>query len=823
MSRAVSRIILPLLFILFAFTFNAFGAPPGASHREKMGAVLGMATDALGAPVARARITLLSGGKTWGQTASGPRGEFQILNVAPGPYRLRAEAPGFTPYNSPQFEVSAGTTSSIPVMLSVGLVREQTVVSATGWALPASQVGAPVNVISHSELAALNKLDVLDALRLLPGVNVAQEGERGAVTSVYIRGGNADFNKVLIDGIPVNEIGGIFDFSTLAAGSVDEIEVFQGPNSILYGSDSLAGVIQATTRHGSTPVPRITYSVDGGNFGSLRQEVSIGGIGGGFLRRFDYFSDFMRYDTRNSLPNSSFHNATYAGNFGWEPSERSSLRFTVHHDAIGLGSPNALAVYGIPDRSFQRQQDTYLGFTAQDQTTSRWNNLLRLTSSELHYNFTTPSPAGIPLEGNYLGLPVSFCGANGYCASGQAILNFGGVYPSLYQAPSTVRSLRAQTNYSFLPQLSLTGGFVYTHESGFTESTGAARQNAVRNNYDSYFEARSSLAGRAFASAGVGFEQNAVFGFAATPRVSLAYYIRRPSSASLWGRTKARFNFGEGIQEPSIFDVGSSLYSVLSGLVTGPDLIRQYQVSPIGAERSRDFDLGVEQGLWNERARVDLSLFRERFYDLIDFVPASALPLLGVPGAVAAAIPFGADVNSDSYRSQGVEAGLDLRLVRNVTFKASATYLDAVVTRSFSSDALSPSFNPSYPLIPIGVFAPLVGARPFRRPPYSGNVVLTYARRRFGVSLNGAFVSRSDDSTTLTDLNFGNTLILPNRNLLSGYQLLDFSGWLDVHPGITLFTTASNLLSEHYQAAFGYPALPFTFRAGVRFTLGGKR
>lgn len=820
MSRAVFRVTLPVFLILFAFAFNAAGAPPGAA---KTGAVRGEVSDSLGAPVPGARVTLLSGGKTWGQTAAGPHGEFQWINIPPGQYRLSAGAPGFTPYSSASFEVRAGTTASIPVTLSVGLVREHTVVSATGWAVPASQVGAQVGVISHSELAALNKLDALDALRLLPGVNVAQEGERGAVTSVYIRGGNADFNKVLVDGIPVNEIGGVFDFSTLAASGVDEIEVFQGPNSILYGSDSLAGVVQITTRHGSTPVPQITYSVDGGNFGSLRQEASIGGIGGGFLRRFDYFSDFMRYDTGNSLPNSSFHNATYDGNFGWEPSGRSSLRFTVHHDALGLGSPNALAVYGIADTSFQRQQDTYLGLTAQDQTTSRWSNLLRLTSSELHYNFTTPSPAGIPFEGNYLGLPVSFCGANGTCASGQAILNFGGVYPNLYQAPSTVRSLRAQTNYSFLPQLSLTGGFVYTHESGFTESTGSSRENGIRDNYDSYVEARSSFAGRAFASAGVGFEQNAVFGFAATPRVSLAYYLRRPTSASIWGRTKVRFNFGEGIQEPSIFDVGSSLYSVLSGLSAGPGLIHQYQVSPIGAERSRDYDVGIEQGLWNERARVDLSLFRERFYDLIDFVPATALPTLGVPGPVAAAIPFGADVNSDSYRSQGVEAGLDLRLVRNVTFKASATYLDATVTRSFSSDALSPSFNPAYPSVPIGVFAPLVGARPFRRPPYSGNIVLTYARRRFGVNLNGYFVSRSDDSTTLTDLNFGNTLILPNHNLLAGYQLLDFSGWLDVRHGVKLFTTASNLLSEHYQAAFGYPALPFTFRAGVRFTLGGRR
>ncbi|MGH9344869.1 MAG: TonB-dependent receptor, partial [Terriglobia bacterium] len=718
MHRSISRSALSWA-LIFTLLLIASSATADASAKPRAGAaVRGVVTDPLGAPVAHAKVTLLSKGKPAANTETGPTGEYSFNLLAPGRYRIRVEAAGFASFQSASTDVRSGAATAIPVELNVGPLHVQAVVSATGWAVPASQVGAPVSVIDHSDLTALNKLDVLDALRLVPGVNVVQEGERGGVASVFVRGGNADFNKVLIDGIPANEIGGVYDFSNLATSGVDEIEVFQGPNSILYGSDALASVIQVTTRHGTTPVPKFTYSVDGGNFGTLRQEASIGGT----LGRVDYFSDFMRFDTRNSLPNSSFHNATYAGNFGWEPTQQTSLRFTVHHDATGLGSPSALAVYGIPDNSFQRQQDTYLGFTAQNQTTPRWHNQVRLTSSSIHYSFDTPAPAGIPFEGNYLGLPVSFCGANGYCASGQAILNYGGIYPSLYESPTVVRSLRAQTNYDFTPQLSLTGGFEYTHESGFTQSSGSARTNDTRDNYDSFVEARGSLGKRAFANAGVGFEQNTIFGFAATPRVSLAYYLRRPASASLWGRTKVRFNFGEGIQEPSIYDQGSSLYTILSGLAAGPALIQQYHVSPIGAERSRDFDLGVEQGLWNERALLSMTVFRERFYNLIDFVPDSALPQLGVPGAVVAAIPFGAEINSDSYRSQGAEADFQMSLFRSLSLKAGYTYLDDVVTQSFSSDALSPSFNPAYPGIPIGIFAPLVGARPFRRPPHSGSL-----------------------------------------------------------------------------------------------------
>ncbi|MGH9451895.1 MAG: TonB-dependent receptor [Terriglobia bacterium] len=803
----------------FIFSLLIISSLTLPSNAASGGTLRGRVTDPLGAAVANAKVTLLRRGKPVDHTRANGSGEFSFTSLPPGSYRVQAEAPGFNPVESARAYVAQGASTRLAVMLQVGPLEQQTVVSATGQATPQSQTGAPVSVIGPHELKALNKLDVLDALRLVPGVAVVQVGQRGGVASVFVRGGNDDFNKIIIDGIPANEIGGQFDFANLATSGVDEVEVFKGPNSILYGSDALAGVISVTTKHGSTTTPRFTYSVDGGNFNTLRQEVSVGGV----FKRFDYFSDFMRFDTQNSLPNSSFHNGTYSGNFGWEPTQRSSVRFTAHHDATGLGSPNALAVYGIPDDSFQHEQDTYLGLTAQDQTTTRWHNLVRLTSTGNHYFFDTPAPAGIPFEGNYVGLPVTFCGANGTCASGQAILDYGGVYPSLYNSRTVVRSVRAETDYDFAPELSLAGAFQYTHESGFTQASSSSRTNDTRSNYDAFLEARGSYGQRAFATAGAGFEDNAIFGFAVTPRVSAAYYLRRPDSSSAWGHTKLNVNFGEGVMEPSIFQEGSSLYTTLAGLEGGPSLIQQFHVTPVGAERSRSFDFGVEQGFWGERALASATLFHERFYDLLDYVPDSALPGFGVPPAVIAAIPFGAYINSDSYRSRGVETSLRVKLTSNLLLQAGYTYLDAIVTQSFTSGALSPAFNPAYPNTPIGAYAPLVGALPFRRPPHSGDFVLTYARRRFGLNLNGYLVSRSDDSTLLTDENFGNTLLLPNHNLLAGYQLMDFSGWYDVHRGVTLYTTMGNILSEHYQAAFGYPALPFTFRAGVRFTLGGAR
>lgn len=804
---------------LFAFVVLVFCA---SARAGQTGSVRGTVTDPLGAPIAHAAVTLIRRGRVTQRAHSDAEGHFLFSSVPEGRYRVGVSAPGFTPSLSASTFLRTAGAIRLKVRLRLGALRQRVTVTATGTNVPQTQVGASVSILNSKELDAVSKLDVLDTLRLLPGVEVTQEGERGSLGSVYVRGGDSDFEKVLVDGIAVNDIGGAFDFSNLATSGVDQVEVYRGPDSILYGSDALAGVINITTQRGSTATPQFTYSADGGNFESLRQEASFGGV----FRNFDYFSDFMRFDTQNSLPNNSFHNATYTGNFGWQPVASASVRFTIHHDATGLGSSNALALYGIPDDSFQREQDTDLGLTAQDQTTSRWHNTLRLTSAHVHYLFDTPAPAGIPSTAsgfgvNYVGDYVKICGANGYCASGQAVLDYGGVYPMIFNSLTTVRTVYGQTDYQFSSNVAATGGFQYINESG---SSSTPASTTARNNYDGFLESRANAWRRLFGTAGVGFESNAVFGFAATPRASLAYYLRRPDSAASFGHTEFRFNFGTGIEEPSLLEQASSLYTLLSQTAGGAGLIHQYSISPIDAERSTSLDAGVEQGFWKERIRLGATYFHNRDYDLIDFVPQTALPTLGVPPSVAAQVPDGAYFNSDADRSQGAELEFAARPTPGLSLQLSYTYLDAIVTRSFSSSALFPAINPAFPNVPIGAYAPLVGGRPFRRPANTASFMLLYSPHpRYGFGFNGLMAGPADDSTFLTDAFFGDTLLLPNHDLLAGYQLIGFSGWYELERHITLYTSMSNILDEHYQAAFGYPALPFNFRAGVRFTLGGKK
>lgn len=809
------------LFLLVALAAASASIVHGQSAN-----IRGKILDPLGSPVAQAKVTLIQEGreeKALADSTSAADGTYQLQSPTSGRYAVRVEAAGFDTQISEFLYVSSNKSADIDVNLRVGTLSQQIVVSSTGTPTLDTQVGASVSVIGRSDLENQHQLNIADALRLQPGLQIATTGQRGGTTSLYVRGGQSDFNKLLIDGIPANDIGGAFDFADLSSTAIDQVEILRGPNSVLYGPDAIASVINVTTPHGTTVEPEFNYSIEGGNFDSYRNDVSVSGA----FHQFDYFSEFSRFDTHNSLPNSAFHDATYAGNFGWTPTATTDVRFTVRHTANGLGSPNALDFFGIPDDSFQHNRYTYWGATLQNQTTKKWHNILKFASGQQSEAFDNPSPTGEPFDPfgfgpNYLGNNVTIKGANGFAVTGQAILDFGGVYPSLFNTETTRRSFYAQSDYQLLSDLTVTGGFRYENESGFTDSNGS-RSPADRNNYSTFLQANGNLGHRLFASAGVGFENNAVYGFAATPRVSAAFYLRRPANQKFFGDTKLKFNFGKGITEPSIFNQGASLFALLSGVDGGQTIINNDHISPIGPERSRSFDFGVEQNLLHNRARLGLTLFHNNYYDLIEFVSSTALPLLGVPpdAVAAAAAVGGATINSDSYRALGAEITLDTNLGHGFRATGTYTYLDATVSRSFTGDALAPSINPAFPDIPIGAFAPLVGARPFNRAPHTGSILFSYDRRRFNANITGAFIGRRDGSTFLSDGFFGTTMLLPNRNLQDAYQLIALNARYAFNTHITGYVALNNLISQHYAEVTGFPALPLTFRLGLKFTFGG--
>ena len=804
----------PLLFaVLLLAPLTALGAEGGTLH--------GTVTDPLGAVIVSATVELLEGTSVAQQTTTDASGNYTFHLEKAARYQVRAVAPTFQSTTSNAVFVTAAEKAQVDITLATQTLTQRITVTATGTPTPEAQVGAPVSVLSADQYRY--STEVQDPLRLIPGVQVTQTGQVGGTTGLSIRGGNINANKVLIDGVPADDIGGAVEFANIDTVGIDKVEVLREPNSALYGSDALAGVVSLTTARGSTLLPLLTYSGDGGNFNTFRQ---VGTLSGTF-RQFDYYSAFARTDTRNNLPNDAFHNGTYAGNFGWTPNTANDLRFTVRHLTVAADQPNAILLYGIPDDASVREHDSYLSAAWNNQTTEKWHNQIRYGGLRLNYNYTDFAATGIydPEEDVYLGAPVNIQGANGYRVSGQAIFqygaSYGSTYPNDYLAPSKRDFVYAQSDYRINPHIVALGAFKYEDERGSTLTSGGTPTAIERGNYSYTVQLAGDIWNRLYYTVGSGLEDNGLFGFAATPRASLAYYLFRPTNAGFLSGTKLNFSFGKGIKEPSIYYQSISLYDILAAAPNGGELIKQYGVSPIGPETSRTYDGGVDQQLWNGRVRVGLTYFHNEFTNGVEFVPQSALLELGLPAASDPAVEFGAAVNSQAFRAQGAEVATEYKIGSYLFARGGYTYLDAVVQRSFSSESL-PSYNPSFPNIPIGAFSPLVGARPFRRAPHSGYFGLSYNRSKWYGSFTGTLVGRRDDSDFLTDAEFGNSLLLPNRNLDGAYQRLELGGGYQFTRSLTAYTDMQNLLSEHYSEAFGFPALPFTVRAGVKISFGGE-
>jgi iron complex outermembrane receptor protein/vitamin B12 transporter len=456
----------------------------------------------------------------------------------------------------------------------------------------------------------------------------------------------------------------------------------------------------------------------------------------------------------------------------------------------------------------------------QNQTTPRWHNLVRYGAVRLDENYSTNGCFGLGSTSCFLGAPVTLQGANGYTVSGQGVFLYPGTYPSQTVSTTNRDFVYAQSDYQFTRHLRGLVGFKYEDERGVSVSSGYSPNLVQRGNYSYTMQLAGDFSSRLYYTLGSGIEKNALFGVAATPRASLAYYLVRPNESHLLNGTKIRGSFGKGIKEPSIYQQTNSLNGLLAAN-NGSQLIAQYGISPIGAQTSRSYEAGIDQQLLNDRGKVGITYFHNEFGNGIEYVPPQGLAALGVPADVIQQTPQGAYVNSLAYRTQGVEIEGEYKLSPNLFLRGGYTYLDAVVQRSFSGDALSPSFNPLFPNIPIGVFSPLIGARPFRQAPHSGYFDISYHRSRWFVSVRGTLVGRRDDSDFLYDQYGGNTMLLPNRNLDAAYQRIDVTGSYQVNRFVQMYSVVQNLLSEHYAEAFGYPALPFTFRSGIKLTFGG--
>jgi vitamin B12 transporter len=239
-------------FLLFALCLST-----GVFALNNASAVTGIVVDPSGAVVRGATVDVIAQDKKLSTVSTDQQGHYSVSVPSAGSYEIRVSAPGFKTAIADNLAVRDSEGSIRSFTLRLDVLSEEVTVTATGTPTLESHLGAAVSVLGTNQLAGTDEIQ--EPLRWIPGVQMTQTGQIGGTTALYIRGGNSDANKVLIDGIPINDIGGAVEFADLSSSALARVEVLRGPNSSVYGPDAMAGVVSLTTRSGSTPLPEVTY------------------------------------------------------------------------------------------------------------------------------------------------------------------------------------------------------------------------------------------------------------------------------------------------------------------------------------------------------------------------------------------------------------------------------------------------------------------------------------------------------------------------------------------------------------------------------------
>jgi iron complex outermembrane receptor protein/vitamin B12 transporter len=830
-----SRRFFSLLFSLLLLLASATGLQAAS--------VRGVVTDATGARVPGARVSMVFNGKVVASVVCTSDGSFQLTTGEQGRMFLLIAASGFRQISTPDFYAGRLDSLERNLVLEPQWARESIVVTATGIPTPQPQVSESTTVLDEQALAQYD--DLAGALRQTPGAAVVQTGQMGSVASIFVRGGNSTANKVLIDGIDTGDLGGYFNFGTGTTSGLESAEIYRGADSSLYGADAGSSVISLRTPHGTTNFPSVLGRFDGGNLNTTHDEATVAGA----WRRLDYLTLFSWLQTANDLPNDAFHAATTVGNFGYQLNGTTQLRGTLHYGVTGGGIPNSWDFYQVADNATQKDQNLLITGAITNQTTPAFKNTLRYGAARKREESNQWNPEGTLVnnydgwyDDAYFGKPVVITGANGY----QTGATPGKATEALLDATTTNNTLLVnnrdelnyQGDYRFTPHLAGLIGFRYENERGvevynsYWDGSYAINDADSRTNYTYLAAVQGDFKNRFNYHLGGSLEHYSLFGTQTTLNAGLSYYVLRPRSGHFNG-TRIFGTFGNGVREPKLTDKFGSLYYFLQN-AKEDSVIQQFNVKPLAAPTTRSYEAGFEQVFLDQHLTLRSSYFHNEFGKELESLSTSYISLL-FPNDTASQLQqlktffnnnnvFDLMTNTQAFRAQGIEATLESGIGSYLFLRAGYTYTDAVVQRSFSSDneALLGGYGYSSNGIALGAASPLVGARPFRRPPHSGYFTATYAHKKLSGVFSSAFASRSDDSTFLeySDATGGNSLLLPNRNLDHGFAKLGMGGSYQAQPWLVLTLQMDNLLNQQHIAPIGYPSLPMTVRSGIRIQWG---
>jgi vitamin B12 transporter len=535
------------------------------------------------------------------------------------------------------------------------------VVTATRTPQPIQRLGSAVTVITAEEIVKSSARDVADLLRQSPGVTVTQNGGPGQLQTVSLRGGEVRHTLVLVDGIRVNDpssTGREFDFSTIVLADVERIEVLRGPQSALYGSDAMGGVINIITRRGRGPA-RKTVAVEGGSYATREVRAGVSGSDervnvslGVSAFETDGFSAYgfriprITRTLRDPLEADGAERLGVTGRLGFRLTDAAQAEFGGSYN---LNRAEYDAAFGpFPDTPSRVSSDLSNGyarliadsFEGRLRSTAtvfanRTDRLFRSVSFSDFFGFTT------------------FDTRNRFVGERR-----GGEYQGdVSLGPFGLLTVGARSETEFadifardvLPDPSPRRRDVAAEQT--TDSVFALHQVTVGERLNLSFGGRFDAVSAEAGTLTTAPPRDEVFG---TGRATAAFLV--PESG-----TKLRGSVGTGAKAPSLYqrfgaftqpNFGTNLFETVA--IGSPDL---------RSERSVGFDAGVDQSVLDDRLTLSLTAFRNDFRNLIDFASPDFLvfPLVA-PAVCDPRQTFGCYYNVARARTSGLELGADLAI-----------------------------------------------------------------------------------------------------------------------------------------------------------------
>ena len=474
-----------------------------------------------------------------------------------------------------------------------------------------------VSVLFADSLRARGITHLADALRLVPGLSIVTSSSFGSQASLFMRGGQANYVRVLVDGVPLNEPGGAIDLAALTLDNIDRVEVVRGPASVLYGEDAAVGVVQLISRSGARGA-RGALALDAGSFG--QRDLSLSAAAG--TDRATVNATVSDRTAQGILPfNNAYTNRAASLSVRVVPDARTSASLTARWQANTYRYPTESDGTIADHNAENTTHRLVLAFAGQRALASRITAEWTLASSEYD-----------PRANDGPDTPADTLGYFGFFSRGTVTRRSADLRVTARAGATHSVMLGAETSRDHERSSSLS-------LSQYGPDTGAFE--AARQDRALYAQAIGSVGAHLSYQVGARVDDNSAYGTFRTVRVGAAWQI-----SSHW---RARSALGTAFRAPSFFE------NFATGYVRGNAALRP--------ERSRSRELAIERG--GDGVTLSLTAYQQRFRDLIQYAStpatASAPNYYNVAGA-----------NADGVELE-VGASLPARLRTHLTYALTRT------------------------------------------------------------------------------------------------------------------------------------------------------